>query len=46
MSVVVGRIRKDEALGLTYVVLGHNTIRGGAGGAVLVAELCHGKGYI
>jgi aspartate-semialdehyde dehydrogenase len=46
MSVVVGRIRKDEALGLTYVVLGHNTIRGGAGGAVLVGELCHGKGYI
>lgn len=46
MSIVVGRIRKDEALGLSYTVLGHNTIRGGAGGAVLVGELCHGKGYI
>jgi aspartate-semialdehyde dehydrogenase len=46
MSVVLGRLREDEAMGLTYTVLGHNTIRGGAGGAVLVAELCHGKGYI
>jgi len=46
MSVVVGRLREDEVMGLTYTVLGHNTIRGGAGGAVLVGELCHGKGYI
>jgi aspartate-semialdehyde dehydrogenase len=46
MSVVLGRLREDEAFGLSYTVLGHNTIRGGAGGAVLVGELCHGKGYI
>jgi aspartate-semialdehyde dehydrogenase len=46
MSVTVGRIRKDEAMGLSYTVLGHNTIRGGAGGAVLVAEVCHSKGYV
>jgi len=46
MSVVVGRIRSDEVFGLSYTVVGHNTIRGGAGGAVLVAELCHSKGYI
>jgi aspartate-semialdehyde dehydrogenase len=46
MSVTVGRLREDEAMGLSYSVLGHNTIRGGAGGAVLVAELCHGKGYV
>lgn len=40
MSVVVGRIRKDEALGgVKYVALGHNTIRGAAGNAVLIAEL-------
>jgi aspartate-semialdehyde dehydrogenase len=45
MSVSVGRIRKDEAMGISYTVLGHNTVRGGAGGAVLVGELCHGKGY-
>jgi aspartate-semialdehyde dehydrogenase len=31
---------------LSYVVVGHNTIRGGAGGAVLVAELCHRNGFI
>lgn len=46
MSVVVGRLREDEAMGLSYTVLGHNTIRGGAGGAVLVGELCHGKNYV
>lgn len=46
MSVVVGRIRSDEVFGLSYTVLGHNTIRGGAGGAVLVAELCRSKGYV
>jgi aspartate-semialdehyde dehydrogenase len=46
MSVVIGRVREDEAFGLTYIVLGHNTIRGGAGGAVLVGEVCHGKGYV
>jgi aspartate-semialdehyde dehydrogenase len=46
MSVTVGRVREDEAMGLSYTVLGHNTIRGGAGGAVLVAEVCHGKGYV
>ena len=46
MSVVVGRVRKDEVFGLAYTVLGHNTVRGGAGGAVLVAELCHRKGYL
>lgn len=46
MSVVLGRLREDEVMGLAYTVLGHNTIRGGAGGAVLVGELCHGKGYI
>jgi len=46
MSVVVGRVRSDEVFGLSYTVLGHNTIRGGAGGAVLVAELCHSKSYI
>ena len=46
MSVVLGRLREDEVMGLAYTVLGHNTIRGGAGGAVLVGELCHGKGYV
>ncbi len=46
MSVTIGRIREDEAMGLSYTVLGHNTIRGGAGGAVLVAEMAHDQGYV
>jgi len=42
MSVTVGRIEKMKELGdkwIRYVVLGHNTIRGAAGTAVLIAEL-------
>jgi len=47
MAVVVGRIRRDSALdGIKYIVLGHNTIRGAAGCAVLNAELLKAKGYI
>jgi aspartate-semialdehyde dehydrogenase len=46
MSVVLGRVRKDEAFGLASVVLGDSTIRGGAGAAVLVSESCRRKGYI
>ena len=42
MSVTVGRVEEMEELGdkwIRYVVLGHNTIRGAAGTAVLIAEL-------
>lgn len=47
MSVVVGRIREDRALGgVKYVALGHNTIRGAAGTGVLIAELLVTKGMI
>lgn len=47
MAVVVGRIRRDPALGgIKYIVLGHNTIRGAAGCAVLNAELLKARGYI
>ncbi len=48
MSVVVGRIREDPALdnGIKFVVLGHNTIRGAAGNAVLNAELLAREGFI
>lgn len=48
MSVVVGRIRKDGALpnGIKFVVLGHNTIRGAAGNALLNAELMLHEGYL
>lgn len=49
MSVVVGRVRSDpvfKSRGLRYMALGHNTIRGAAGCAVLIAELLREKGYI
>jgi aspartate-semialdehyde dehydrogenase len=39
MSVVVGRIRKDPLMTFKYVCLGHNTVRGAAGGGILSAEL-------
>ncbi|MGC9103998.1 MAG: aspartate-semialdehyde dehydrogenase [Candidatus Methanodesulfokora sp.] len=44
MAVVVGRVREDRALGgVKFVVLGHNTLRGAAGTAVLIAELALAK---
>ena len=46
MSVVVGRVRMDPALGgIKYVVLGHNTIRGAAGCSILNAEYLKIKKY-
>jgi aspartate-semialdehyde dehydrogenase len=44
MSVVVGRIRKDPIMTCKYLCLGHNTIRGAAGGGILSAELFVAKG--
>ena len=46
MSVVVGRVREDAVLGLKFVVLGHNTIRGAAGASVLNAELLAAEGCL
>ncbi|MCS7113913.1 MAG: aspartate-semialdehyde dehydrogenase [Nitrososphaerota archaeon] len=46
MSIVVGRIRKDNVLTIKYICLGHNTIRGAAGAGLLSAELAAKKGYI
>ncbi len=48
MSIVVGRIRRDSVLknGIKFILLGHNTIRGAAGNAVLNAELAVKEGYI
>jgi aspartate-semialdehyde dehydrogenase len=39
MATSVGRIRDDAVLGLKFVLVGHNTIRGAAGASVLNAEL-------
>ncbi len=46
MAICVGRIRKDSVLDYKLIALSHNTIRGGAGGAILMAELLIKKGYI
>ncbi len=46
MSVTVGRITSDSVLGHRFVVLGHNTIRGAAGAAILNAELLMAQGYL
>lgn len=46
MSVTVGRLRKDDIFSFRYMVLGHNTVRGGAGGAILNAELLKSRGYL
>jgi aspartate-semialdehyde dehydrogenase len=40
MTVTIGRLRRCPILTYKFVVLGHNTIRGAAGGSVLNAELC------
>jgi len=39
MAVTVGRVRRDPVLGLRFVVLGHNLVRGAAGAAIANAEL-------
>ncbi len=45
MSVTVGRLREDTLFDYKFVGLSHNTLRGAAGGAVLLAELLAAKGY-
>lgn len=46
MGITMGRLREDQIFDWKFVALSHNTIRGAAGGAVLVAELLTKKGYI
>ena len=46
MTVTVGRVREDPILDLRMVALGHNTIRGAAGGSVLNAELLAATGML
>lgn len=45
MATVVGRLREDTILDFKFNLLGHNTIRGAAGAAILNAELLIAKGY-
>ena len=45
MGVSVGRLREDTLFDWKFVGLSHNTLRGAAGGAVLIAELLEKEGY-
>ncbi|MBE6630657.1 MAG: aspartate-semialdehyde dehydrogenase [Ruminococcaceae bacterium] len=45
MGVTVGRLREDSVYDWKFVGLSHNTLRGAAGGAVLIAELLYREGY-
>ena len=45
MAVSIGRLREDNQYDYKFVCLSHNTLRGAAGGAVLLAELLAAKGY-
>lgn len=45
MAVCIGRLRPDTQYDYKFVCLSHNTLRGAAGGAVLLAELLAAKGY-
>ena len=46
MGVSLGRLREDSVYDYKFVGLSHNTVRGAAGGAVLIAELLYREGYI
>ncbi len=46
MAVSLGRLREDKQFDYKFVCLSHNTLRGAAGGAVLMAELLAAKGYL
>lgn len=46
MGVTVGRLRESSLFDYRFVALSHNALRGGAGGAILSAELLYKKGYL
>ncbi len=46
MAISIGRLRPDTQYDYKFVCLSHNTLRGAAGGAVLLAELLCAEGYI
>jgi aspartate-semialdehyde dehydrogenase len=46
MGITMGRLRPDPHFGWRFVSLAHNTVRGAAGGAILMAELLVSKGYV
>jgi aspartate-semialdehyde dehydrogenase len=46
MAVTIGRVRECPVLHAKFVALGHNTVRGAAGAAILNAELMHAEGLL
>ena len=46
MTVTVGRVRACPVLDVKFIALGHNTVRGAAGAAVLNAELMRAEGLL
>lgn len=46
MAISVGRLREDTQYDIKFVCMSHNTLRGAAGGAVLMAELLCAEGYL
>ena len=46
MAVSIGRLREDTQYTIKFVCMSHNTLRGAAGGAVLMAELLCAEGYM
>ncbi len=45
MAICAGRLREDNLFDYKFIGFSHNTLRGAAGGAVLLAELLAAKGY-
>jgi len=46
MAITIGRVRECPVMHAKFVALGHNTIRGAAGAAILNAELMHSEGLL
>ena len=46
MAVAIGRLRDCPVMHAKFVALGHNTVRGAAGAAILNAELMHAEGML
>ena len=46
MTVTIGRVRECPVMHAKFVALGHNTVRGAAGAAILNAELMHAEGLL
>ncbi len=46
MAITVGRVRPCPVMGIKCVALGHNTVRGAAGAAILNAELMLAEGLL